>query len=237
MAGADYLELNAGSGGDKMATDTIGGVKHQEVKVQFGSVGTATDVSSADPLPVVAGYFDTVTGTLVVMQREHYAIHQGYNFRTSSYNSSVSSSGSVVLAFKTPTGTPEIRANFVFGWATGGKGHIQVYKGGSWTGGTGTDLTPVNSNHDSANTSGFLGDASGSFVANKVVEDPTSPTGGTMVWDNYWFSESKSGATGSHNSELLLEPDQTYYIKLTNDEGTAQPCFLSIDWYEAEDAT
>lgn len=52
MAGADYTELDAGSGGDKFATDTIGGVKHQQVKVQFGATGAATDVSAAAPLPV-----------------------------------------------------------------------------------------------------------------------------------------------------------------------------------------
>lgn len=49
---ADNTELNAGSGGDVIATDDIGGVKYQRVKIQYGVDGSATDVSSANPLPV-----------------------------------------------------------------------------------------------------------------------------------------------------------------------------------------
>lgn len=49
---ADDIELNAGAGGDTVAADEIGGVKHQRVKVQHGADGAATDVSTASPLPV-----------------------------------------------------------------------------------------------------------------------------------------------------------------------------------------
>jgi hypothetical protein len=50
---ADNTELNVGSGGDVIATDDIGGVKHQRVKVQHGVDGAADDVSANNPLPVV----------------------------------------------------------------------------------------------------------------------------------------------------------------------------------------
>lgn len=49
---ADDIVLNAGSGGDTIAADDISGVKHQRVKIQIGADGSATDVSSANPLPV-----------------------------------------------------------------------------------------------------------------------------------------------------------------------------------------
>lgn len=49
---ADNTTLNAGSGGDVIATDDIGGVKYQRVKLDFGADGSATDVSSTTPLPV-----------------------------------------------------------------------------------------------------------------------------------------------------------------------------------------
>lgn len=49
---ADNTTLNAGTGGDVIATDDIGGVKHQRVKVEFGPDGSASDVSTANPLPV-----------------------------------------------------------------------------------------------------------------------------------------------------------------------------------------
>lgn len=50
---ADNTTLDPGAGGDTIATDDIGpGVKYQRVKVNFGADGSATDVSSAAPLPV-----------------------------------------------------------------------------------------------------------------------------------------------------------------------------------------
>jgi hypothetical protein len=49
---ADNITLNAGSGGAIIATDDVGGVQYQLVKVTFGVDGTATDVSSSSPLPV-----------------------------------------------------------------------------------------------------------------------------------------------------------------------------------------
>lgn len=57
---ADNTQLNVGTGGDLIASDDIAGVKHQRVKVEFGADGSATDVSSASPLPV------TVSGTVSI---------------------------------------------------------------------------------------------------------------------------------------------------------------------------
>lgn len=51
MAGNTVLDVM--SGGDTIATDDIGGVKHQQVKVEWGTGGTATPVSAANPMPVV----------------------------------------------------------------------------------------------------------------------------------------------------------------------------------------
>lgn len=47
---ADNVAITAGSG-TSIATDDIGGVQHQRVKVEFGADGSATDVSAAAPLP------------------------------------------------------------------------------------------------------------------------------------------------------------------------------------------
>lgn len=48
----DNTTINGGIGGDVIATDDIGGVKHQRVKVEFGADGVATDVSLTNPLPI-----------------------------------------------------------------------------------------------------------------------------------------------------------------------------------------
>ena len=49
---ADNTTLNVGTGGDVIATDDIGGVKYQRVKVNFGADGASADVSDANPLPI-----------------------------------------------------------------------------------------------------------------------------------------------------------------------------------------
>lgn len=58
---ADNTTLNAGSGGDVIASDDIGGVKYQRVKVVIGADGTSDgDVASGNPMPVTG----TVTANL-----------------------------------------------------------------------------------------------------------------------------------------------------------------------------
>lgn len=51
---ADNVAINAVTtpGGATIATDDIGGIQHELVKVEFGSDGVATMVDSANPLPV-----------------------------------------------------------------------------------------------------------------------------------------------------------------------------------------
>lgn len=61
---ADNVQLNIPTtSGARIASDDIGGVQHQRVKVQFGADGTATDVSAADPLPVATGLIQPTTPT------------------------------------------------------------------------------------------------------------------------------------------------------------------------------
>lgn len=63
---ADNISITEGSG-TTMAADDVGGVKYQRIKVSFGTDGSATDISSANPLPVSTGIttadLDTGAGT------------------------------------------------------------------------------------------------------------------------------------------------------------------------------
>jgi hypothetical protein len=61
---ADNVTVTEGTG-TTIAADEIAGVKHQRVKIQHGADGSATDVSSASPLPISdAGGSLTVDGTV-----------------------------------------------------------------------------------------------------------------------------------------------------------------------------
>lgn len=57
---ADNIDVTQGSG-KTIAADEIASVLHQRVKVQHGADGSATDVSTSSPLPVLVGTTDTVT--------------------------------------------------------------------------------------------------------------------------------------------------------------------------------
>lgn len=50
---ADNVAITAGAG-TSIATEDVGGVHHQKVKIEFGGDAAATMVSSGDPLPVTA---------------------------------------------------------------------------------------------------------------------------------------------------------------------------------------
>jgi hypothetical protein len=49
---ANNTTLNPGTLGDTIATEDIAGVKHELVKVEFGSAGQVTMVDASNPLPV-----------------------------------------------------------------------------------------------------------------------------------------------------------------------------------------
>lgn len=51
---ADNFVANAGSGGSTFAADDISSVLHPRIKVEHGADGSATDVSTASPLPAAA---------------------------------------------------------------------------------------------------------------------------------------------------------------------------------------
>lgn len=58
---ADNTTLNPGTGGDVIATDDIGGVKHQLVKIEFGADNVATPVDATNRLPVADQHSQPLT--------------------------------------------------------------------------------------------------------------------------------------------------------------------------------
>ncbi len=59
---ADNTQLNTNTTvGDKIATDDIGGIKHQRVKIEVGVDGVAQDVHDGRPMPVKEGMTSPMT--------------------------------------------------------------------------------------------------------------------------------------------------------------------------------
>lgn len=56
---SDNIGYTPGAGAT-IAADNIGGVLHQRVKIGVGADGSATDVSTSNPMPVDAGYGELI---------------------------------------------------------------------------------------------------------------------------------------------------------------------------------
>lgn len=56
---ADNVSINASSGTASIATDDVGGVQYQNVKLDIGGNGLSVPVSSSNPLPVTTSTVNT----------------------------------------------------------------------------------------------------------------------------------------------------------------------------------
>lgn len=64
---AEFVNVTQGSG-TKMATDLVGDVNYPRVKINFGDQGSASDVATDNPLPVVISGTIPVSGTVTANQ-------------------------------------------------------------------------------------------------------------------------------------------------------------------------
>ena len=73
---ADNIALNAGSGGSTLATDEVGGIHYQLVKLAYGALDAATLVSGAAGLPVAqqGSWSATVSGTVAASQSGAWSV-------------------------------------------------------------------------------------------------------------------------------------------------------------------
>lgn len=81
---ADNTTINAGTGGDIIATDEIKGVKHQQVKIEFGPDGgvTRVDTPTGSRLPVENSTVERLLEAILIELRViTLQLRQGFNLR------------------------------------------------------------------------------------------------------------------------------------------------------------
>lgn len=74
---ADNVQLSLGTeDGATFASDDIGGIQHQRVKIQYGADGSATDVSDTNPLPIddAGGSITVDSGAAFTVQEDGDAL-------------------------------------------------------------------------------------------------------------------------------------------------------------------
>jgi hypothetical protein len=95
---ADNTQLNANvTSGDIVATDDIGGVKHQRVKMEYGDDGSATDVSHANPMPIThtLPFLDAFGRHRVSMPFDVFEVQHQYNTQPLIWDDTVSGTGAI----------------------------------------------------------------------------------------------------------------------------------------------
>ena len=179
---------------------------------------------------------DGMTDAQQIVDYAHHEIHAGSSFHVQNYNGDVAAAGNIRISFKTPAGTK--RAHMIFSFASSGGSHLTIAEGATWTTNTGTVVVPTNQKRVAAPTASMLLEdktSTPAYAANGVLTGVTVVGAGTTLRNVYVFGSNKVGGNGEHDSEIILMPDQTYTISLTNDEATAQALILHLDWYEHTD--
>ena len=180
---------------------------------------------------------DDLTDSVMVVNYPHHEIHGESAFHVQNYNAAVAAGATVSISFKTPAGTKRAHMNFSF--ASEGSSHLTIAEGATWTTNTGTVVAPINQFRGSATESVLLEDktATPDYTANGVLTDATAVGAGTTLRNVYVYGTNKVGGDASHDAEIVLKPDETYTISVTNDEATAKGVILHLDWYEHTDAS
>jgi hypothetical protein len=179
---------------------------------------------------------DGMSDAIQVIDYSHHETHAGSAFHVQNYGAAVAAAASIRISFATPAGTK--RAHMIFSFASEGGSHMTIAEGATWDTGTGTVAVPFNQLREAApGESVLLEDDTDTpnWTANGVLIDATADAAGTALRDVYIFGSNKVGGEGDHGAEVILMPDQTYTISLTNDEATAKDLILHLDWYEHTD--
>jgi hypothetical protein len=187
---ADNTTLNAGTGGDVIASDDIGGVKFQRIKLIHGADGVnAGDVSDANGLPVLgqggavaswpgySGAINTAQRTLNVdesgalVTRGSVLTDEG-TFRVNFANTSIAVSiGTVSISGRIVTGT---------GFSTTADVHLKDYfkldadGESAWL-----QIESIDSSTQLTLVSAYVGGTSG--AASRSLMQPTTAAGGTIT--------------------------------------------------------
>lgn len=176
-----------------------------------------------------ASKLDKVSGALLGIDHAHHEIHAGTMFRVQAN----ATAATLIIAFKVPD---QLKLpHFAFEWVTESSGGLQLIEGPTWASGSGADLTVKNSRRDSANESILEADASGAWLANRVVIDPTTFAGGTVISDKRVYTDNKyGGGMGTRKNEIILAANTLYALKWTSGDG-AKGVQIRCEWYEHAD--
>lgn len=186
--------------------------------------GRPIEGSSAKPvwLSGIAGLiFDDEVYALAVIDAFHKKIHEGKAFLASYKSpdaSPIADNGTIVFYI-----APDREIHLFFTAAAGGDAEIEVLDGPTITGGS--TLSAFNLNRNHSDDAGIV-----------LKRDPTVNADGTRIVDALLPGGTGGNAQGGllglrPGTEIELNEDRVYAVRLTNRAGNAQPMSLAIEYY------
>ena len=152
----------------------------------------------------------------------HAKIHQGLSFQAtyiSGEGNNVADNAAIDVLIQSTAGIHLIQAA-----ATGGDAEVFLYRNPTFSA-AGTNLTQINKNEYSSNTSAVT-----------ITHTPTLSDDGVLMASKFvpggTGGNSTGGADGSFDREIILNHAHTYLFRVINRAGTAQPIGVTFEWYE-----
>ncbi len=224
------------------AADEIGGERYQRVKPAVGDDGVAVDVSSAAPMPIIAGEGarDDISNALQTIAYPHHEIHEGDAFTCQVQQLVSDTNDRTALAFKTAAGTKRVHmfakgtasspAEFIIREActvADNQGATQAVLNRQRASANATTVIDTSQNPDTAGAATYFAEADQAHITEN----------GTLIYIDLLAAEKKKGGGDTRGeAEFVLKPDTQYafYMKSLNNDDNYHG--LVLDWYEHTDS-
>lgn len=175
--------------------------------------------------------FDNKFRVPMVVDSAHHEVHEGCAYLATLLNTSMASGSTSIIAFKTPNTTTQL--HFIFEFASKAEAHMELIEGPTWSTGSGSQLSIINRDRNSADTSLVLEDTGGGFTAtSNLISDPTTFTGTSILEVPYtWSTKQADTGKGRDLSEFILKQNSTYGLRLIAD-AASNAGQITLNWYE-----
>lgn len=168
--------------------------------------------------------FERFTQAFKVITNDHAYIHEGIMF-VAFDKAVITTLDTVEYAFKTPAdGFVHYRLASIS--TSADKVDTQIFEGATYTGGTPLEINNKNRNSDNESLT-------------EVIKNPTFQTQGTLLpgFSSYLpgsegVGQTRVGANGQSDSEIVFKPDTVYRFVATNGSSLTNTLGINLRWYE-----
>jgi len=206
------------------------GYKYVKDELAITSIDAVTTAIEALPI-------DPISGALIEIDISHKRIHEGSHFTYFHSDATATNIGErTLIAFKTPN--TAARIHFLYQASASTAAHFHIIRGPAEGAAGGTEVTPLNSDENSA-TASVLNSArvgTANRLATYVAADAGNITGGTTIRTELIGATGQGqqtiGGATRDKGELILKQDTVYAVAVENLDDNTNTHGIFIDWYE-----